>query len=43
MYGILKNASDFFVIGVDEELQTLVVAAVDSVLFQSVAQGLING
>ena len=27
----------------DEELQTLVVTAVDNVLFKSVAQGLING
>ena len=32
----------YFVIRVDEELQTLVVAAVDNVLFQSVEQGLIN-
>ena len=41
--GVLENASDFFVIGVDEELQTLVVTAVANVLFKSVAQGLING
>ena len=43
VYGVLENAWDFFVIGVDEELQTLVVTAVDNVLFKSVAQGLING
>ena len=42
VYGILKNASNFFVIGVDEELQSLVVAAVDNVLFHSVVQGLVN-
>ena len=40
---MLENASDFFIVGVDEELQTLVVTAVDNVLFQSVTQGLING
>ena len=43
VYGVLKNASDFFVIGVDEELQSLVVTAVDNVLFKGVAQGHING
>ena len=43
VYGVLKNPSDFFVIGVDEELQTLVVIAVDNVLLKSVSQGLING
>ena len=43
VYGVLENASNFFVIGVDEELQTLVVTIVDSVLFKSIAQGLING
>ena len=43
VYGILKNASDFFVIRVDEELQTRVVAAVENVLFRSVAHGLIIG
>ena len=43
VHGILENATDFFVIRVDEELQTLVVTAVDNVLFQSVAQGLVNG
>ena len=43
VYGVLKNASDFFIIRVDEELQTLVVAAVDKVLFQCVAHGLVNG
>ena len=42
-YGVLENASDFFVIGVDEELHTLVVTAVDNVLFKSFVQGLING
>ena len=39
----LLNATDFFVIRVDEELQTLVVTFVDNVLFQSVAQGFVNG
>ena len=43
VHGVLENASDFFVIGVDGELQTLVVTAVDNVLFESVAEGLING
>ena len=43
VHGVLENASDFVVIGVDEELQTLVVTAVDNVLFKSIAQGLING
>ena len=43
VYGVLKNSSDFFVIGVYEELQTLVFTAVDNVLVQSVAQGLVNG
>ena len=42
-YGIQENATDFTIIRVDEELYTLVVAAVDKVLFQSVAQGLVNG
>ena len=42
VYGVLESASDFFIIGVDEELQTLVVTTVDNVLFESVAQGLIN-
>ena len=42
VYVILEYATDFFIIRVDEELQTLVVAAVDMVLFQSVAQGLIK-
>ena len=42
VYGILENATDFFVIRVDEELKTLVVATVDNVSFQSVEQGLIN-
>ena len=42
VYGVLKNASDFFIIRVDEEFQTLVVAAIDNLLFQSVAQGLVN-
>ena len=42
VYGVLENASDFFVIGVDEELQTLVVIAFDNVLLKSVAHGLIN-
>ena len=43
VYGVLENASDFFVVGVDEELQTLVVTAVDNVLFENVAPGLVNG
>ena len=43
VHGVLENASDFFIVGVDEELQTLVVTAVDNVLLQSLAQGLING
>ena len=30
VYGVLKNALDFFIIGVDEEIRTLVVAAVDN-------------
>ena len=42
VYGVLKNTSDFFIIRVDEEFQTLVVADVDSVLFQSIAQVLVN-
>ena len=42
VYGVLENASDFFVVGVDEELQTLVVTAVDNVQFESVAEGLVN-
>ena len=41
--GVLENASDFAVVGVDEELQTLVVTAVDNVLLKSVAQDLANG
>ena len=40
---VLENVSDFFVVGVDDELQTLVVTAVDNVLFESVVEGLING
>ena len=43
VHGVLENASDFFIVGVDEELQTLVVTAVDNVLLQSLAEGLING
>ena len=43
VYGVLDNASDFFVVGVDDELQTLVVTAVDNVIFESFAEGLING
>ena len=43
VYGVLKNASYFFVVGVDDELQTLVITAVDNVLFESVVEGLING
>ena len=39
--GVLENTSDFFVVGVDDELQTLVVSAV--VLFESIAEGLTNG
>ena len=42
VHGVLENASDFFVSGVDEELQTLVVIAVDNVLLNSIAQGLVN-
>ena len=42
IHGVLENATDFFAIVVYEELQTLVVTAVDNVLFQSVAQGLVN-
>ena len=41
--GFLENASDFFIIRADEEFQTLVVVAVDKVLFQSAAQGHVNG
>ena len=41
--GVLENASDFFIVGVDEVLQTLVVTAVDNVLLQSLAKCLING
>ena len=43
VHGVLENASDFFIVGVDEELQTLVVIAVDNVLLKSIALGLING
>ena len=43
VHGVLENASDFFIVGVDEVLQTLVVTAVDNVLLQSLAEGLING
>ena len=43
VHGVLKNASDFFIVGVDEELQTLVITAVDNVLLQSMVEGLING
>ena len=43
VHSVLENATDFFVVGVDEELQTLVVTAVDNVLFKSFAQGLANG
>ena len=43
VYGVLENAADFFVVGVDDELHTLVVTTVDNVLFESVAQVLING
>ena len=43
VYGVLENALDFSIIRVDEELQTLVVQSVDNVLFQSVAQGFVNG
>ena len=43
VHGVLENASDFFIVGVDEELQTLVVTAVDNVLLQSIAEGRING
>ena len=43
VHGVLANASDLFVVGVDEVLQTLVVTAVDNVLLQSIAEGLING
>ena len=42
VHGVLENASDFFIVGVDEVLQTLVVTAVDNVLLQSLAEGLIN-
>ena len=38
-----RISSDFFVVGVDEVLQTLVVTAVDNMLLQSIAEGLING
>ena len=37
------NASDFSIIRVSEELQTLVVDAVINVLFQNVAQGPVYG
>ena len=43
VHGGLENASDFFIVGLDEELQTLAVTAVDNVLLQSIAEGLING
>ena len=43
VYGILKNASDCFINGVDEEFKTLVITAVDDVLFYGVAQGLVCG
>ena len=43
VHGVLENASDFFIVGVDEVLQTLVVTAVDNVLLQSLAKCLING
>ena len=43
VHGVLENASDFFIVEVDEELQTLVLTAVDNVLLQSIAEGLING
>ena len=43
VHSVLENASDFFIVGVDEELQTLVVTAVDNVLLQSLAEGLLNG
>ena len=43
VHGVLENASDFFIVGVDEELQTLVVTAVDNVLLQINSEGLING
>ena len=39
----MENASDFFIIRVGEELQTLVVSAGDKGQYQSVAQGLVNG
>ena len=41
VHGVLENASDFLIVGVDEK--TLVVTAVDNVLLQSIAEGLING
>ena len=40
VHGVQENASDFFIVGVDEELQTLVVTAVDNVLLQSLAVGI---
>ena len=43
VHGVLENAPDFFVVRVDDELQTLAVTAVDNVLFESVAQGLVHG
>ena len=43
VHGVLENASDFYIVGVDEVLQTLVVTAVDNVLLQSLAKCLING
>ena len=43
VHGVLENASDFFIVGVNEVLQTLVVTAVDNVLLERIAEGLING
>ena len=43
LHGVLEIVSYFFIVGVDEELQTLVISAVDKVLLQSIAESLING
>ena len=43
VYGVLKNSSDCFIIGVDEELYTLVITTVDNMFFYGVAQGLASG
>ena len=43
VYCVLKNASDCFIIEVDEEFKTLVITAIDDVFFYGVAQGLVSG